>query len=105
MKKILALILVCVFVMASTGFAAQNKPLTNLKTGIDNVVVGTVETPDNISSSNTKGQPAFDKCTKATHDDVGRGITKVVGGLWQVATFWYPKEDAAAAAPAAPAKK
>ncbi|MDD5439324.1 MAG: hypothetical protein PHS37_03965 [Candidatus Omnitrophica bacterium] len=98
MRKVLVLALICMFILSYAGFAAQNKPLTNLKTGLDNVVTGQVELPDNVNQYNSKGAPAFEKTTAShTKDDVGRAIVKTVGGLWQVATFWYPKEDAAAA--------
>jgi len=91
MKKFIAIVLVCMFVCTYTCIASENKPLKNLGAGLDNMVYGSVETPDNINKTNSKGTPV-DACTAKTKDDVGRGIARFVKGLWQVATFWYPED-------------
>ena len=94
MKKIIALFLILTFTSGLSAFAAsKNEPLKNLSTGLDNIAYGTVEIPDNINETNSKGQKAFPKCTDTTKDDVGRGIVRVVGGLWEIATFWYPSDS------------
>ncbi len=93
MKRLFILILVAAIMMSSAAFASTNKPLKNLGSGLDNVVYGTVEVPDNIDQTGTKGSPAFDECTAKTDDDVGRGIARFVGGCWKIATFWYPEDD------------
>ena len=92
MKKLFIVLIVLVMVFNVSAFASTNKPLQNLGEGLDNIVYGDVEVPDSINETNTKGTPAFTECTSATNDDVGRGIARFVGGIWQVATFWYPED-------------
>ena len=92
MKKALLLLVVLVLVCNTSVFASTNKPLENLGEGLDNVFYGKLEVPDNMSETNSKGTPAFEDCTEKTNDDVGRGIARFVGGIWQIATFWYPEK-------------
>ncbi|MFH1594556.1 MAG: hypothetical protein ABID09_07675 [Candidatus Omnitrophota bacterium] len=93
MKKIVALLVVLSFVSTCGAFAiSKNEPFKRAASGLDNIVYGNLETPDNINKTNSKGKKAFDDCTDTTKDDVGRGIARVVGGLWQLATFWYPTD-------------
>jgi putative exosortase-associated protein (TIGR04073 family) len=94
MKKFLVLFAIFVMLFSVSAFASVNKPLQNLGKGLDNIVYGEIEVPDNINETNTKGKPAFTKCTAATNDGVGRGIARFVGGVWEVATFWYPEDSA-----------
>ncbi len=93
MKKTLTLLVVLAFVCNVNVFASTNKPLENLGEGLDNVFYGELEVPDNMNETNSKGTPAFNDCTEKTNDDVGRGIARFVGGVWQIATFWYPEDD------------
>lgn len=102
MKKILVFVLISMFIFAYAGVADPFR-LNKLNEGLNNVVYGAVETPDNINKTNSKGAKAFPECTDKTKDDVGRAIVRIVGGAFQIATFWYPKE--AAAAQATPATK
>lgn len=55
---------------------------------MNNILYGPVEGPDNIDQTHTKGTQ-MDKCTTKTRSGVERGIARVVGGAWQLATFWY----------------
>jgi hypothetical protein len=97
MKKILVVfvIVALVFSMGISGssFASENKPLENLSKGIDDVFYGDVEVPDNMNETGSKGTPLNAECTDTTKDDVGRGIARVVRGLYRIATFWYPEKD------------
>ena len=98
MKRFLAfLVIVAVlFCAISTGaFASTNKPLKNLGKGLDDILYGQLEVPDSVDKTGTKGTPAYEDCTDKTNDDVGRGIARFVGGLWRIATFWYPEDDTA----------
>lgn len=88
---VIATVLFCAVNMSA--LASTNKPLKNLGNGLDNMFYGVVETPDNANETGTKGAPAYPDCTSKTNDDFGRGIARFVGGLWRVATFWYPEED------------
>ena len=93
MKKLIAIVVIVAFIPSFSAFAiSKNEPFKNLSTGIDNVTYGTIEVPDSIDETKTKGEKAFSKCTDTTKDDVGRGIARVVGGLWEIATFWYPTD-------------
>ena len=96
MKKIVALVVISAFIISAFIFsnvsmASQNKPLERLGKGLDNIVYGHVEVPDNINQTNSKGK-AIDSCTAKTKDDVGRGIARVVKGIFEIATFWYPQD-------------
>jgi len=91
MRKTIALLIVISIVLTSSVFAiSRNEPLKKLSKGLDNIVYGEIEVPDNINETNTKGTKAFTDCTDDTKDGVGRGIARIVGGIWEIATFWYP---------------
>ena len=92
MKKILIVVLVMMFAFNAAAIASTNKPLQNLGKGLDNVLYGKLEVPDNINETGSKGSPVSADCTDATKDDVGRGIARTVRGVWQILTFWYPEE-------------
>jgi len=93
MKKFFSVLVILSLVFSVSAFASTNKPLQKLGSGLNDIVYGEVEIPDNIDETGTKGTPAYSECTAKTDDGFGRGITKVVGGLWKVATFWYPEDD------------
>ena len=95
MKKVLSILVVFMFVFSVCAFASTNKPLERLGKGLDDMVYGQIEVPDSINQTQTKGTPAYAKCTDKTKDDAGRGIARFVGGLWKVATFWYPEDEPA----------
>lgn len=93
MRKIVAILIIVSFVPFFNAFAiSKNEPLKKLSTGLNNIVYGAIEVPDNINETKTKGAKAFEKCTDTTKDDVGRGIARIVGGIWEIAMFWYPTE-------------
>ena len=93
MTRIIAGLILITLISSVNAFAiSQNEPLKNMSKGLDNVVYGIVEVPDSVDQGNTKGAKAFEDCTDKTRDDVGRGVARVVGGVWQLATFWYPTD-------------
>ncbi|KJJ84051.1 hypothetical protein OMAG_002050 [Candidatus Omnitrophus magneticus] len=55
---------------------------------------GHIEVSKSCNETETKGTPAYSSCTEKTKDGMGRGISKFFGGLWRVATFWYPEDEA-----------
>ena len=55
---------------------------------MNNILYGPLEGADNIDQTHTKGTQ-MEKCTTKTRSGVERGIARVVGGVWQLATFWY----------------
>ncbi|MBD3426252.1 MAG: hypothetical protein GF409_03355 [Candidatus Omnitrophica bacterium] len=93
MKKVLILFVIFVIAFNVNAFASRNEPLKNIGDGLDEIVYGQIETPDSIDETGTKGSPAYSDCTAKTNDDVGRGIARFVGGIWRIATFWYPEDD------------
>ena len=97
MKKLSIFFVIFAIVISTAAFASTNKPLQNLGKGLDDIAYGQIEVPDSIDQTHTKGTPAYPECTTKTNDDVGRGIARFVGGVWRVATFWYPEDDSAAA--------
>ena len=99
MKKIIILsVLLLVFSVIST-FASTIKPVKNIGDGMHEMYYGVAEIPDNVNKTGTKGTPLSQDCTSKTNDDVGRGIARFVGGLWKVATFWYPEDESGTQAP------
>lgn len=93
MKKFIAILIIVAFIPSFSAFAiSKNEPFKNLSKGLQNVTYGSLEVPDNISETNSKGEKAFPECTDDTKDDVGRGIVRIVGGIWELATFWYPTD-------------
>lgn len=92
MKRVFLLLLAVLFITCSLAMASTNKPLENLASGLDDIVYGKIEIPDNMNETGTKGTPAYAKTTDKTKDGVGRGIVKCVGGLFKIATFWYPTD-------------
>ena len=93
MKRIIAIIIILSLVPSLSAFAiSKNEPLKNLSKGLNDIAYGSIEVPDNIDETNTKGKVAYPECTDTTKDGVGRGIARVVGGIWEIATFWYPED-------------
>ncbi|MFC1548875.1 hypothetical protein ACFL5E_02840 [Candidatus Omnitrophota bacterium] len=98
MRQFITFFIIFVLILSVSAFASTNKPLKNIGEGLDEILYGTVEIPDSIDETGTKGSLAYPSCTEKTNDDFGRGIARFVGGLWRVATFWYPEDDTAVAA-------
>ena len=92
MRKVVVFAFIGIFLFSFVSMAANPFKLDKLEPGLDDVVYGSIETPDNINETNSKGTPAFADCTDKTKDGVGRAIVKVVGGLYKIATFWYPQD-------------
>ena len=93
MKKFLILLVIFAMVLSVNAFASTNKPLKNIGDGLNDIAYGEIEVPDSIDETHTKGTPAYPDCTSKTNDDVGRGIARFVGGVWKLATFWYPESE------------
>ena len=93
MKKIIAVLLIVTFIPTFSALAiSKNEPFKKISIGLKNVTYGTIEVPDNINQTGSKGEKSFPECTDDTKDDIGRGITRIIGGLWEIATFWYPTD-------------
>jgi len=93
MKKFIAVLIIVAFIPTLNAFAiSKNEPFKKISAGLKNVAYGTLEIPDNINETDSKGKKAFADCTEDTKDGVGRGIARIVGGIWEIATFWYPEE-------------
>ena len=93
MKKFIAILILVALIPSLNAFAiSKNEPIKKLSKGFNNVVYGIIEIPDNVNETNTKGEKAYPECTDATKDGLGRGIARVFGGLWEIATFWYPTD-------------
>lgn len=93
MKKLLIFLVIFIVLFNLNAFASTNKPLKNLGAGLDELVYGPIEIPDNLNETNSKGTPSGVDNTAHTNDDVGRGIARFVEGIWRIATFWYPESD------------
>lgn len=91
MRRVISVIIISIFLLSSISIAAE-KEFERLSTGMSNILYGGLELPDNMDETNSKGTKAFPECTDATKDGVARTITRVVGGIFQVATFWYTED-------------
>jgi len=97
-KKLITLAIVMLFLFSTIGAYAENlnqptiKPTEKTKDrasrAMNNMLYGPTEVPANIDETKTKGTEV-DRCTKKTSTGVERGIARIVGGAWQLATFWY----------------
>ena len=100
MKKIAVIILAVLFVFSVTGvYAAEttlvqplakpyDKTKDRMSRAMNNIFYGPAEVPNNMTETKTKGE-AMDRCIPKTKTGVERGIARLVGGVWQIATFWY----------------
>ena len=101
-KKLFTIAALTVFIISSLGTYAAFATLETEKPtapalestkdrasrGMNNLLYGPVEIPANIDQSKTKGA-GVDSCIPKTRSGVERGIARVTGGIWQLATFWY----------------
>ncbi|GEM_PF-5575078 len=98
-KKSLSLAIVMLFILSAvSAFAAEavNQPTIKpedttkdrASRGMNNILYGPLEVPKNIDETKTKGNQ-IDRCSTKTRDGVERGIARIFGGVWQLATFWY----------------
>ena len=100
LKKMFILAIVSLFVFSTVGVYAEtalNQPIAKppiektkdrASRAMNNILYGPVEVPKNLDETKTKGT-AIDRCNQKTRTGVERGIARVVGGIWQLATFWY----------------
>jgi len=100
LKKLFILSIVSLFILSTVGAYAEtalNQPIAKppiektkdrASRAMNNIFYGPVEVPKNLDETKTKGVPV-DRCTQKTRTGVERGIARVVGGIWQLATFWY----------------
>ena len=119
MAKILfSIALVTVIICSAVGVYAADKAAVDLEQPIvgpyeptkdrasramNNMLYGPTEMPDNITETNTKGTPVT-RCEDKTKSGVERGIARIVGGAWQLATFWYSDPGCVTKAPASQQK-
>lgn len=100
MKKSLVFMVAALFILSAVGaYAAEtalNQPLgkpyektkDRMSRAMNNIFYGPAEVPDNMTETSTKGE-AMDRCIPKTKTGVERGVARLVGGVWQIATFWY----------------
>jgi len=100
MKKFSVVIIAALFILSTMGaYAAEsalNQPLAKpydktkdrMSRAMNNIFYGPAEVPANMTETKTKGE-AMDRCIPKTKTGVERGIARLVGGVWQIATFWY----------------
>jgi len=117
-KRSLSLLIAALLIFTTIGVCGNldqptAKPYESTKDrigrGMNNLLLGPVETPKNIDETKTKGTK-MERCSTKTRSGLERGIARIVGGVWQLATFWYsdpgcvtsskPAVKASAAAPA-----
>ena len=94
-KKIVIAAILGLFIASTVNCFALDTPKDKASSGMNDIVYGQVEVPDNINATNSKGAKAYESCTDKTKTGVERGIARFVGGLWKVATFWYADTEEA----------
>jgi len=99
-KRIYILAIISLFVISAGAAYAENdlnqpvasQPMEKTKDrasrAMNNILYGPMEIPKNIDETKTKGTP-IPGCSTKTRSGVERGIARFVGGVWQLATFWY----------------
>ena len=96
-KKSAYLLLAALFIFTTIGMCENlNQPTAKpyestkdrVSRGMNNLLLGPVEVPKNLDESKTKGTQV-ERCSTKTRSGVERGIARIVGGVWQLATFWY----------------
>lgn len=94
-NRISTIAIVSLFIFSATALVAfagsdagLEKTKDRISKGVDNIFYGQVEIPDNLDQTKSKGTQ-LEKCNVKTRSGVERGIARVVGGVWQLATFWY----------------
>lgn len=111
-KKIMVLAIVSQFIFSTLGLCDSSQPTAQplektkdrLSRGMNNILYGPTEVPKNLDETKTKGTK-IDRCSEKTRSGVERGIARLVGGVWQIATFWYSDPDAVTSTEAATATK
>lgn len=104
-KNVLILAIVSIFIFSCVGVYAENaaskptaqpmeKTKDRLDRGMHNLLCGSVEVPENMNQSQSKGT-TMDRCSQKTRTGVERGIARLFSGVWQLATFWYSDPDLA----------
>ena len=99
-KRVFALAIVAIFILTvATAYGAKvpvpttaarplDKTKDRLSKGMDNLLYGPTEVPDNLSETKSKGTK-LEGYTEKTRTGVERGIGRFFTGVWQLATFWY----------------
>lgn len=77
MKKMFLLVVVCACALGLTCQAHASGPIGNIGEGLDDIIQGLI------------GSPGAGDGSDSGH---GKGAARFVGGVWKVATFWYPEE-------------
>ena len=110
-KKSISLLIAALFIFTTIGMCKNldqptAKPYESTKDrvsrGMNNLFLGPVEVPKNLDESKTKGTPV-EGCSTMTRSGVERGIARIVGGVWQIATFWYSDPGCVTSSSPAPA--
>ena len=99
-KRVFALAIVAIFILTvATAYGAKapdsttaarplDKTKDRLSKGMDNLLYGPTEVPDNLNETKSKGTK-LEGYTEKTRTGVERGIGRFFTGVWQLATFWY----------------
>ena len=89
MKRIAVFLIVGIFILSAASVLAAETTTERLNKGLNDMLYGPVEGPDNISETKTKGAKVSDDCIDKTKTGVERAIARTFAGVWKVATFWY----------------
>ncbi len=88
MKRMAALFIVGIFILSAASVLAET-PKERASSGMNDLLYGPVETPQNINETKSKGAAVSPTFTDGTKTGVDRGLARIGSGIWKIATFWY----------------
>ena len=99
-RNVISLVTVTTFLFSTLAAGAENSNVPTKKTRdrasrvMNSLLPGPPEIPCNTDPSAAVGANS-DRCACRTKSRIENGIVSVVGGVWQIATFWCPDTECA----------
>jgi len=88
MKKLLTVLVIISFILTPLVYAKSR-----LEKGVNNIYYSATGGYDNLNTEGCTDKQDEPRLTKQGQKGFGRLISKLIGGTFQVATFWYPESD------------
>lgn len=88
-KKVSALAIVAILMLAVTTVCFAQDPFTKLGRGVANTLTGWVELPKNIYNTSVE-ENAFAGLTLGLAKGAGMSIVRTGAGIYEIATFPFP---------------
>jgi hypothetical protein len=91
--------LCCIFLSAHAFAENSNIPTKKTRDRANKVMSTLLPGPPEIAyavNNPSSKTAAADNCPRKTNSRLEKGIASVMGGVWQLATFWCPESDCSA---------